>query len=139
MPSLTKLSIITPSTVKFSGDAEIVVAPGAAGDLGALPNHAPLLMTLRTGVVRATVRSEGAAQSERVEFAVDRGFMQVLPDKVVILTDLALSAQEVDVEAARADLRRAQEAQVQKRGSDDAQERAAIAWAQARLEVAKRT
>jgi len=52
--TITRFTIVTPGAIKFEGDASIVVAPGAAGDLGALPNHAPLLTTLRAGAVRAT-------------------------------------------------------------------------------------
>jgi F-type H+-transporting ATPase subunit epsilon len=132
MAALTHFTIVTPGAVKFEGDAEIVVAPGSAGDLGALAQHAPLLTTLRTGPVRATVAAG------RVEFAIDGGFMEVLPEKVIILTDVALTRDEIDVEQARADLKRAEEALAQKRGADDSAERRAIAWAHARLEVAHR-
>ena len=140
MANLTRLSIITPSTAKFEGDVELVVAPGAAGYLGALANHAPMLTTLRTGVVSATVvkTTSDKAASERLQFAVEGGFMQILADRVIILTDRALSRDEVDVEAARADLKRAEEALAQKRGADDVQERRAIAWAQARLAITAR-
>ena len=128
-----EFALVTPSAVKFEGKAEIVIVPGAAGDLGALPHHAPLLTTLRVGVLRATVEGAG-----RVEFAVRAGFAQVLPDKVVVLTDTALEASEVDVDAARADLRRAEEAAAAHRSADDAVQREAIAWANARLAVAHR-
>lgn len=152
----TRVSIVTPASIKFEGDAELVIAPGAAGDLGALPQHAPLLTTLRIGVVKANIASAATSDSKtsvdttstppatpgalggRVEFAVDGGFMQVLPDRVIILTDTALSREEVDVEAARTELKRAEEAAAQKKGSDDADERRAVAWAQAKLEVAHR-
>lgn len=139
MANLTRLSIITPSTAKFEGDVELVVAPGAAGDLGALPNHAPMLTTLRTGVVSATVgKSASEKAGERLQFAVEGGFMEILADRVIILTDRALSRDEVDVEAARADLKRAEEALAQKRGADDSQERRNVAWAQARLAITAR-
>jgi F-type H+-transporting ATPase subunit epsilon len=128
----TSLLIVTPAAKKFEGDAELVIAPGAAGDLGALPNHAPMLTTLRTGLVKAN------AAGGRVEFAVAGGFMEILPDRVIVLTDRAVSKDEVDVEAARADLQRAHEALAQKKGGDDSDERAALAWAQARLEVSGR-
>jgi len=134
MASTMDFSLVTPGEVKFEGKAEIVVAPGAAGDLGALPNHAPMLTTLRIGVIRATV--EGAT---RVEFAVKAGFMQILPDKVVVLTDTALAPADVDVDAVRADLREAQERLASHRGADDAAARGDIAWANARLEVAHKT
>jgi F-type H+-transporting ATPase subunit epsilon len=130
MASTVDFSLITPGQVKFEGKAEIVIAPGAAGDLGALPNHAPMLTTLRIGVLRATVEGH-----KRIEYAVNAGLMQILPDKVVVLTDTALAASDIDAEAARAELRRAEEELAAKRGSDDKTERAAVAWANARLEV----
>ena len=83
---------------------------------------------------------DGAAKqaSERIQFAVNGGFMQILPDHVVILTDVALSRAEIDVDAARADLKRAEEALALKRGADDTQERGDVAWAQARLAITAR-
>lgn len=134
MASTVSFALITPTEVKFEGKAEIVVAPGAAGDLGALPNHAPMLTTLRTGVLRATVEGQ-----RRVEYAVRAGFMEILPDKVVVLTDTAAAASDIDVDAARAELQSAQERLAGKRGADDQVERDAVAWASARLEVARRT
>ena|SRR5690348_2178471 len=133
MAGTVDFAVVTPAQIAYEGKAEIVVAPGAAGDLGALPNHAPMLTTLRIGVLRATV--QGAS---RVEFAVKAGFMQILPDKVVVLTDIALAQADVDVEAARADLREAQNQLAASRGADDAALRDAVAWANARLEVAHR-
>jgi len=140
---VTHLSIVTPGATRFDGDVELAIAPGSAGDLGALAQHAPLLTTLRVGVVRASapgpVVGEAAIGSAliggRVEFAIDGGFMEVLPERVIILTDRALSKEEIDVMATREELRRAAEALAQKRGADDAAERRAVAWAQAKLEV----
>jgi len=143
MSSAFDFAIITPGEIKFEGKAEIVIAPGAAGDLGALANHAPMLTTLRVGVVRANVvgasGDEASHSSRRVEFAVDGGFMQILPDRVLVLTDVALTESEIDADTARADLRRAEEEVAAKRGADDASERRAASWAQARLEVAHRS
>ena len=139
MALLTKLSVVTPSFIKFEGPAEIVVMPGAAGDFAALANHAPMLSTLRVGVLRAMVVHDGAGTeakaTRRIEFAVDGGFAEVLPDKVIVLTDAALSSADIDLARARADLKRAEEALAQKRGSEDARERHDVAWAQARLDV----
>jgi len=133
MPALTHLSLVTPASIKFDGDVEIVIAPGAAGDLGVLANHAPLLTSLRAGVVKAN-----SVEAGRIEFAVDGGFMQVVKDRVIVLTETALTAQEVDVEAARSDLKRAEEALALKKGGDEKDERQAKAWAQARLDVTHR-
>jgi len=139
MAALTKLSIVTPSSVKFEGQAEIVVAPGSAGDFGALAQHAPMLTTMRTGVLRATVvdaaAGEDAKATRRIEFAVDGGFVEVLPDKVIVLTDVALKPEEIDLAAVRAEHKRALDALAQKRGADDARERHEVAWSEARIEV----
>jgi F-type H+-transporting ATPase subunit epsilon len=131
-----RLSLITPSAVKFEGEVEILIVPGAAGDLGVLANHAPLLTTLRAGVV--TAGSTNPAASDRVRFAVDRGFLQATADRAIVLTDVAHGPDEVNAEEARAELRRAEEALAQKHGQDDADERAAVAWAKARLELIAR-
>ena len=133
MAATFALAVITPAEVKFEGTAEIVIAPGSAGDIGALANHAPMLTTLRIGVLRATV--EG---SRRIEYAINAGFMQVLPDKVLVLTDVALSSSEIDVEKTRAELRHAEESLAAKRGADDKAERAAVTWANVKLEAAHR-
>ena len=132
MARSTHFAVITPREVKREGEAEIVVAPGAAGDLAALVDHAPLLTTLRVGIVSA------ALPGERVELAVDGGFLQILPNKVVVLTDTALTADEIDEDAARADLLHAEERLAHKDDGDDAAKRRAVAWAQARLELRRR-
>ena len=133
MASLVDFALVTPGAVKFEGRAEIVVMPGAAGDFGALPQHAPMLTTLRIGVLRATVEGAG-----RIEYAVRGGFAQVLPDKVVVLTDVALAQADIDVDAARADLRRAEEDGASREGDGEEAQRDAIAWANARLAAAHR-
>jgi len=76
-----------------------------------------------------------AQARRRVELAVDGGFAEVLPDKVIVLTDAALSSADVDLARLRLDLKRAEEALAEKRGSDDARERHDFAWAQAQLDV----
>lgn len=131
----TGFALITPGEVKFEGTAEIVVAPGAAGDLAALAQHAPMLTTLRAGILRATVvDAKYPGERSRVEYAVSGGFLHILPDKVVVLTDLALGPQEIDADAARADLRRAEQGSAGSKDGD-AEHRRAAAWANARLEL----
>ncbi len=140
MAERIRISIITPGAEKFGGEAELVVAPGAAGDLGALAHHAPLLTTLRPGVVRVVSgpAAPDSSTAQRREFAVPGGFMEVLPDKVVILTDEALSRDDIGDEDARARLQRAQEALAQKKGGEDALERRQLAFAEALVEVTRR-
>ena len=131
------LSVITPASIKFEGEVDIVVAPGASGDLGVLANHAPLLTTLRTGVVSAT-KSNAQETGSRIQFAVNRGFLEAAADKVIILTDIAVAPSEVHAEEVRCELRQAEEALAHKRGQDDVAERDAVAWARARLELVAR-
>jgi len=94
----------------------------------------PMLTTLRTGVLRATLAD---SEKRRIEFAVNGGFMQITPTKCVVLTDMALSAADINIEAAQAEARRAAESLAQKRGADDGKERDAVAWVTAQLEVAQ--
>lgn len=95
--------IVTQDRQLFSGDVDIVVAPGTDGEMGILPHHAPLLTTLNYGVLR--VRHWG---KEEV-FAIAGGVMEVQPDIVTVLADAAESAEEIDVARAEAAKRRAEE------------------------------
>lgn len=126
MAALTSFSVVTPSEVKFDGQAEIVVMPGAAGDFAALAGHAPMLTTLRPGILRATVHGQGESAMRRAAWAVDGGFAQVTADRVIVLTDVALSRDDVDAAAARAELKAAQES------ADSCK----VRWAEIRLELA---
>jgi F-type H+-transporting ATPase subunit epsilon len=86
----------------FEGDADIVIAPGTLGEMGILPNHAPLLATLDYGVIR--VRLEG---KEEV-FTVSGGIIEVQPSIVTILADVAENVLEIDIARARAAMERAE-------------------------------
>ncbi|MCC6313734.1 MAG: F0F1 ATP synthase subunit epsilon [Thermomicrobiales bacterium] len=94
------VEIVTGERVVFSeDDVDMVVAPGSDGTLGILPHHAPLVTTLATGELRVV---KGGAEEAMVVFG---GFMEVTPDKVIVLADTAERAEEIDVaraEAARA-------------------------------------
>jgi F-type H+-transporting ATPase subunit epsilon len=94
--------LITPVAVAFEGDAELVIAVGTEGEEGILPSHAPFLTALRPGILRANVATGG--ESKRLEFATSEGFLQALPDRVVVLVDAALQRDAIDIAAARADL-----------------------------------
>jgi F-type H+-transporting ATPase subunit epsilon len=91
-----------------------VVAPGIEGDLGVLPRHIPLLTPLRTGEIM--VRNEGREEF----FFVSGGFLEVLPDKVVILADVAERAEDIDEARAQEARKSAQEALAQDEGDADA-------------------
>jgi F-type H+-transporting ATPase subunit epsilon len=87
----------------FEGDVDIVVLPGTDGEMGILPHHAPLLTTLKIGVIK--VRSSG---KEEV-FTVAGGIAEVQPEVVTVLADAAENVEEIDVARAEAARRRAEE------------------------------
>ncbi len=99
-----RCEIVSQDRTVFEGDVDIVVAPGAEGEMGILPHHSPLLTTLKPGVLK--IRRGG---SEEV-FAISGGFMEVRPDIVTVLADAAEHAEEIDVARAEEARRRAEEA-----------------------------
>jgi len=107
MANAVPFTLITPLSVKFDGEAELVIAVGTEGEEGILPSHAPFLTALKPGLLRANVRD--AAGIKRLELATSEGFLQALPGKVTVLVDAAFSADEVDIAATRSDLAAASE------------------------------
>ena len=97
------VSLVTPDGPAFEGEAEMIVVPGAAGDIGVLARHAPLIATLKSGSTRVHVSA-----SEILEFATGPGFFQVLQDRAIALVDAAVKADEIDDAKARAQLEAAQ-------------------------------
>jgi len=137
MANAIPFQLITPRSVKFDGEAELVIAVGTEGEVGILPSHAPYLTALRPGVLRANVRGDGGAM-QRLELACGEGFLQALPGKVTILADAALGRDEIDIAQARIDLQTAQDEQKSAGGDLAAWRRAQakIDFANARLSVA---
>ena len=109
---------------------------GTEGEEGILASHAPFLTALRPGILRANVVENGA--SKRLEFATSEGFMQALPDRVIVLVDSAQAADQIDRGAARADLDAALERQKQltPQTAEYAREQSIIDFANARLTLA---
>jgi F-type H+-transporting ATPase subunit epsilon len=104
------VSLVTPEGTAFEGDAEMLVVPGAAGDIGVLARHAPLVATLRAGSTR--VYLSGDDDNVR-EFATGSGFFKVELDRAIALVEDAVDAKEIDdararqqLEDARAELER---------------------------------
>jgi len=128
-----RLDIITAEKLVYSDEVSSVVAPGSAGQLGILPNHAPLLTSLKPGELK--VLKEG----EESNIAVSGGFLEVLQNVVTILADTAERAEDIDFERAEAALKRAQD-KVDSSDSDMDLERAiqALKRSQARVYVSKR-
>jgi len=98
-----KLDIVTAERVVYSDDVDVVVAPGVQGQLGILPHHAPLMTTLQPGELRA--RKGG----EEFSLAITGGFLEVRPDRVIVLADAAERVEEIDIARAEEAKRRAQE------------------------------
>jgi F-type H+-transporting ATPase subunit epsilon len=105
-----ELSLVTPEGPAFEGEAEMVVVPGAAGEIGVLARHAPLVATLKAGSTRVY---ESVDDDQVVEFATGPGFFKVELDRAIALVDDAVEARHIDdaraqrqLEAARAELER---------------------------------
>ena len=132
MPDI-RLDVVTAERMVYSDNVDMVVAPGFEGQLGILPHHTPLMTALLPGELR--IKKGG----EEVSLVISGGFLEVRPDKVVVLADTAERADEIDVERAEAARRRAQERLSQQRelGSDGARAEASLRRSLARLRVAE--
>ncbi len=89
------LSLVTPEGAAFEGEAQMVIVPGAAGEIGVLPRHAPLVAMLKAGETRIKVGNEWTA------FATGPGYFKVQRDRAIILVDEAVRAEDIDLEQAR--------------------------------------
>ncbi len=132
MPTI-KLEIITAERQVFSDEVNLVVAPGIEGELGILPHHAPLMTILKPGEL--LIKKDG----EEIYMAVSGGFLEVRPDKVIILADACERAEEINIERAEAAKSRAEQLlKTRPPGSDMAQIDAALRRSLARLKVAEK-
>ncbi len=98
-----RCEIVSQDRLVYEGDADMVLVPGAMGEMGILPRHAPLLSSLKPGILR--VRAEG----QEYVFTVTGGVVEVQPDLVTILADAAENVMEIDVTRAEQAKRRAEE------------------------------
>jgi F-type H+-transporting ATPase subunit epsilon len=98
-----RCEIVSQDRTVFQGDVDMVVLPGAGGEMGVLPHHAPVLTTLKYGVIK--VRQGGKEQV----FAVAGGVAEVQPDIVTVLADAAENVEEIDVVRAQFARKRAEE------------------------------
>jgi F-type H+-transporting ATPase subunit epsilon len=129
--SVMQVELVSADRLVWSGEATRVIARTSEGDVGVLPNHAPMLSTMVDGIVDVTT-----ADGETWIAAVDAGFLSVANNRISILAEHAEMSHDIDLEKARADLERAHEA-----GEDDdeATARAERAWAEARVRAAEKT
>jgi F-type H+-transporting ATPase subunit epsilon len=129
-----QLEIVTPERLAYSDVVDAVVLPGSEGELGVLPHHAPLVAMLGVGELR--IRKGGLEES----FAIVGGFLQVRPDKVVVMAETADLASEIDLERAHEARREAERALETgyHEGADLAAARASLQQALLRIRVAER-
>ncbi|MBI2832229.1 MAG: F0F1 ATP synthase subunit epsilon [Chloroflexi bacterium] len=128
-----KLDVVTAEGTVFSDEVELIVAPGAEGQLGILPHHTPLMTMLQPGELRFKKGGEDTY------LAVSGGFLEVRPDRVIVLADTAERAEEIDRERAEEAKKRAEERMAHPLpGIDMARAEAALHRSIARLKVAEK-
>ena len=126
-----RLEIVTPEAKTYSEDVDMVTLPGADGEYGILPMHVPLITALKPGPLK--VQKGG----QEILVATGGGFAEVMPDRVSVLTDMALRDTDVDESAAQSAMDRAKVALADKTLSSEAQAAAesALARSLAQLHV----
>jgi F-type H+-transporting ATPase subunit epsilon len=128
------LRVVSVERSLFEGEVEFMIANGADGELGVLARHAPLMTILKPGPLRIQQTYGG---EEEVLF-VGGGFLEVLPDRVTVLADVAEHAEEISIEAAEDARRRAQERLAGTvTAAEELEFRNALAEAEARLRLAR--
>jgi F-type H+-transporting ATPase subunit epsilon len=129
-----RLEIVTPEARTFSDDVDMVVIPGVEGELGILPQHAPLMTQLIPGEIKVTQNGRD------LYLAVGEGFVEVTQERVSILTDMAVEETAIDEAAAQAAVERAQAAMREEHlGSEEvAAVQAALQKSLAQLHVKRR-
>jgi len=131
--STIKLDVVTAERVVFSDEVDVIIAPGIEGQLGVLPHHTPLMTMLKPGEL--LVRKDG----EEFSLVITGGFLEVRPDRVIVLADAAERVEEIDMARAEEARRRAQERLKERIPEvDAARAQAALLRALARLEVVQR-
>jgi F-type H+-transporting ATPase subunit epsilon len=112
------VSLVTPGGAAFEGEIEMLVVPGADGEIGVLARHAPLVALLKAGSTRLY---RDRATEDVLEFATGPGFFKVEQDRALALVDDAIDARHIDDERARRQLEEAQaELELVERGESDA-------------------
>ncbi len=128
-----KLDIVTAERQTFSDEVDVIIAPGIQGQLGILPHHAPLMTMLQPGEL--IIRKD----KEESYLFISGGFLEVRPDKVIILADACEYCEEIDISRAEEAKRRAEERlKSVSPETDNARAAAALRKSLIRLKVAER-
>ncbi len=133
MAATLKLEIVTPEAKTYSEDVESVTLPGIEGEMGVFPQHVPLMTQIVSGEI--TVRKDGRDSY----LAVGEGFVEITAERVAVLTDMAVRAEQID-EAKAEEARKRAEARLAERIDDEEAARinASLAQAVAQLRVKRR-
>jgi F-type H+-transporting ATPase subunit epsilon len=134
MAATLKLEIVTPEAVTYSEDVDMVTLPGAAGEMGIFPMHVPLMTQIVPGEI--VVRKNG----QDYFLAVGEGFVEITGDRVAILTDMAIKAENID-ELKAEEARKRAESRLNEKLSDEevANVNAALLHSLAQLKVKRRS
>jgi F-type H+-transporting ATPase subunit epsilon len=125
-----QVELVAADRLVWSGEAKMVIARTTEGDVGILPNHAPMLSTMVHGLVDVTT-----SDNETWIAAVDAGFLSVANNRISILAEHAEMSHDIDLEKARTELDRCRSVGA---GDDVAVQKAEEAWAEARVRAAER-
>ncbi len=133
MAQTLKLEIVTPEAVTYSEDVDMVTLPAAEGEMGVYPMHVPMMTQITSGEV--SVRKNG----QDYFLAVGEGFVEITGDRVAILTDMAIKANDID-EGKAEEARKRAEARLQEKLSDEevANVNAVLMHSLAQLKVKRR-
>ena len=126
------LDIVTPHGHVFTDEVDEIVASGSEGEFGVLPDHVPFLTTLKVGMLTYKKGSETGI------FFINSGYAEVGPDSVTILADSSERADSIDVERAKAAMKRAEERLKKKEAIDEARATAALERAMVRVQIAEK-
>jgi len=133
MAATLKLEIVTPESKTYSEDVEMVTLPGVEGEMGIYPMHVPLMTQIVAGEL--SVRKDG----REYFLAIGEGFVEITADKVAIMTDMAVRAEQID-EAKAEEARKRAESRLQEKLTDEetAMVSAALMHSLAQLKVKRR-
>jgi F-type H+-transporting ATPase subunit epsilon len=115
MPNTIHVDVVSAEEQIFTGEAEFVVLPGEAGELGVYPRHTPLITRIRPGSVRIKV----PGQTDEELIFVAGGILEVQPNLVTVLADTAIRGHDLDEAKATEALRQAEEARRNARGRQE--------------------
>jgi F-type H+-transporting ATPase subunit epsilon len=132
MAEKLRLEVVTPYGSVLKDEVDEVVLPGSMGELGILPGHTSFVTTLRIGML--SYKKDGVSGY----VFVNSGYLEVNDDNVLVLADSAERSEDIDVERAKAAMKRAEENLKRKKAVDFAMEQAALERALARIEVAEK-